>query len=185
MASRGLTALPNQQLLDFLNSQMRGKFNRALLIGHNDVNNTTLKGLLEQTATLTYANIKDYIFNDRTVESTYFDDEGVFTAIVNLTNENSYNKHLYAVGLFSDDLIVGTIAKTPIIWLNEQIGGQFPIKIPIKGNEGEVVFRSTVYLPEVEAEERFLEPVIATWGMNANIANYLIEQEIKNMEKNR
>ena len=181
MASRGLTALPNQQLLDFLNSKMRGKFNRAVLIGSASINDTTLKNLLEKTATLTYSQIKNYVFDDKSVESTYFDDAGVFTAIVNLTNEESYNKHLYAVGLFSDDLIVGTIAKTPIIYLNEQIGGQFPIKIPIKGNEGEVVFRNTEYLPEAEAEERFLEPIVATLGMNANIMTSLLEAEIKNM----
>ncbi len=181
MASGGLTALPNAQLLDFLNSQMRGKFNRAVLIGSASVNDGTLKNLLEQTATLTYTQIKNYIFDDKSVESTYFDDAGVFTAIVNLTNEDSYNKHLYAVGLFSDDLIVGTIAKTPIIYLNEQIGGQFPIKIPIKGNEGEVVFRNTEYLPEAEAEERFLEPIVAMLGMNTKNFHFLIEAEINQM----
>ena len=184
MASGGLTALPNAQLLDFLNSQMRGKFNRAVLIGSASVSDGTLKNLLEQTATLTYTQIKNYIFDDKSVESTYFDDAGVFTAIVNLTNEESYNKHLYAVGLFSDDLIVGTIAKTPIIYLNEQIGGQFPIKIPIKGNEGEVVFRNTEYLPEAEAEERFLEPIVAMLGMNTKNFHYLIEAEIKEMGAN-
>jgi len=184
MASGGLTALPNQQLLDYLNSQMRGKFNRAVLIGSASVNDGTLKNLLEQTATLTYTQIKNYVFDDKSVESTYFDDAGVFTAIVNLTNEDSYNKHLYAVGLFSDDLIVGTIAKTPIIYLNEQIGGQFPIKIPIKGNEGEVVFRNTEYLPEAEAEERFLEPIVAMLGMNTKNFHYLIEAEIKEMGAN-
>lgn len=181
MASGGLTALPNQQLLDFLNSQMRGKFNRAVLIGSASVNDTTLKKLLEQTATLTYSQIQGYIFDDKSVESTYFDDAGVFTAIANVTNEEGYNKHLYAVGLFSDDLIVGTIAKTPIIYLNEQIGGQFPIKIPIKGNEGEVIFRNTEYLPEAEAEERFLEPIVAMLGMNTKNFHYLIEAEIKEM----
>jgi len=181
MASRGLTALPNQQLLDYLNSQMRGKFNKAVLIGSNSISDNGLKALLEQTATLTYTKVKNYIFDEMMVESTYYDDAGVFTAIVNLTNEDSYNKHLYAVGLFSEDRIVGTIAKTPIIYLNEQIGGQFPIKIPIKGNEGEVVFRNTEYLPEAEAEERFLEPIVAMLGMNANIYHSLIDAEIKNI----
>ena len=184
MASRGLTALPNQQLLDYLNSQMRGKFDKAVLIGSNSISDNGLKALLEQTATLTYTKVKNYIFDEMMVESAYYDDAGVFTAIVNLTNEDSYNKHLYAVGLFSEDRIVGTIAKTPIIYLNEQIGGQFPIKIPIKGNEGEVVFRNTEYLPEAEAQERFLEPVVAMWALNSTIQHSILEAEIKQIGGN-
>jgi hypothetical protein len=179
MASRGLIALPNKQLIDFLNTQMKSKFNTAVLIGSKEINNAKLLSLLEKTATLTYSDIKNYIFDEKKVEVTYFDDEGVFTAIVNMTNENSYNKHLYAVGLFSDDKIVGTIAKTPIIFLNEQIGGQFPIKIPIKGEAGEVVFRNTIYLPEQEARERFLEPTLAMWSLNSKIQQELLAQEIK------
>lgn len=183
MATRGLTALPNEGLINFLNTEMRDKFNRYVLIGSTGNNNTTLKNLLNKTATLTYADVQKYIFEENEVESTYFDDEGVFTGIVNLTNEESYDKHLYAVGLFSDDRIVGTIAKTPIIYLSSQIGGQFPIKIPITGNEGEVVFRSTEYLPEAEAEERFLTPLVQTLAMNTNIYISLLEREIEEMEE--
>lgn len=183
MATRGLTALPNSGLINFLNGEMRNKFNKYVLIGSTENSNSTLENLLKNTANLTYSQIKNYIFKESEVESTYFDDEGVFTAIVNLTNEESYNKHLYAVGLFSDDRIVGTIAKTPIIFLSSQIGGQFPIKIPITGNAGEVVFRSTEYLPEAEAEERFLTPLVQTLAMNTNIYISLLEREIEEMEE--
>lgn len=181
MSSRGLEALPNAGLIDFLNGEMSNKFNKFALIGSNGIDDTALKNLLSKTANLTYSQVQNYIFEEGEVESAYFDDEGVFTSIVNLTNEDGYNKHLYAVGLFSDDRIVGTIANTPIIYLTSQIGGQFPIKIPIKGNEGDVVFRSTEYLPEAEAEERFLTPLVQMFAMNTNIYISQIERELKEM----
>ncbi len=183
MASRGLTALPNEQLLSFLNSKMKDKFNKFVLIGSDTNDNATLKSLLGKTADLKYKDIQNYIFKEGLCESTYFDDEGVFTGVVDLTNEDGYDKHLYAVGLFSEDRLIGTIAKTPIIFLSSQIGGMFPIKIPIRGDKGQVVFRSTKYLPEVEAEERFLEPLIETLAMNTNIFISLIEQEINQIGK--
>lgn len=182
MASRGLTALPNEQLLSFLNSKMKDKFNKFVLIGTDTNDNATLKSLLGKTVDLKYKDIQNYIFKEGLCESTYFDDGGVFTGVVDLTNEDGYDKHLYAVGLFSEDRLIGTIAKTPIIFLSSQIGGVFPIKIPIRGDKGQVMFRSTKYLPEVEAEERFLEPLIEMLVMNTNIYTSLIEKEIKEVE---
>jgi hypothetical protein len=184
MATRGLTALPNNQLLDFLNSKMRDKFNKVGLIGVDGLDDKTLKALLENTAGLTYAKVQKYIFAEFDAEVTYFDDSGIFTAVVDMTNEDSYDKHLYGVILMSDDKLVATVAKTPIIYLNEQIGGQFPIKIPIKGNAGEVVFRSSKYLTEVEAEERFLSPVLSAIALSTEVATYSLEAEIKQIGGN-
>jgi len=184
MATRGLTALPNDQLISFLNSQMRDKFKRVGLIGVDGLDDKTLKALLENTAGLTYAKVQKYIFAEYDAEATYFDDSGIFTAVVDMTNEDSYDKHLYGVILMSDDKLVATVAKTPIIYLNEQIGGQFPIKIPIKGNAGEVVFRSSKYLTEVEAEERFLSPVLSAMALSTEVATYSLEAEIKQIGGN-
>ncbi len=184
MATRGLTALPNDQLISFLNSQMRDKFKRVGLIGVDGLDDKTLKALLENTAGLTYAKVQKYIFAEYDAEATYFDDSGIFTAVVDMTNEDSYDKHLYGVILMSDDKLVATVAKTPIIYLNEQIGGQFPIKIPIKGEAGEVVFRSSKYLTEVEAEERFLSPVLSAMALSTEVATYSLEAEIKQLGGN-
>jgi len=184
MASRGLTALPNDQLISFLNSAMRDKFHHVGLIGADEINNSALLRLLETTANLTYNDVKNYIFSEFEAEITYFDDSGVFTAVVDMTNEDGYNKHLYGVILMSDSKQVATVAKTPIIYLNEQIGGQFPIKIPIKGEVGEVVFRSSKYLTEVEAEERFLSPVLSAIALSTEVATYSLETEIKQIGGN-
>lgn len=184
MATRGLTALPNDQLISFLNSQMRDKFKRVGLIGVDGLDDKTLKALLENTAGLTYAKVQKYIFAEYDAEATYFDDSGIFTAVVDMTNEDSYDKHLYGVILMSDDKLVATVAKTPIIYLNEQIGGQFPIKIPIKGEAGEVVFRSSKYLTEIEAEERFLSPVLSAMALSTEVATYSLEAEIKQLGGN-
>jgi len=151
MATRGLTALPNDQLISFLNSQMRDKFKRVGLIGVDGLDDKTLKALLENT----------------------------FTAVVDMTNEDSYDKHLYGVILMSDDKLVATVAKTPIIYLNEQIGGQFPIKIPIKGEAGEVVFRSSKYLTVTEAEELYLMPTVSVFSLQAQRIADELEAEIK------
>ena len=184
MASRGLTALPNDQLITFLNSAMRDKFHYVGLIGANEINNLALSRLLETTANLTYNDVKNYIFAEFEAEVTYFDDSGVFTAIADVTNEDSYNKHLYGVILLSKDKKIATVAKTPIIFLNNQIGGQFPIKIPIKGEAGDVVFRSSKYLTEVEAEERFLSPIISAMALSTEVATYSLEAEIKQLGDN-
>jgi len=179
MANRGLTAIPNAQLLDFLNSKMRDKFNRVGLIGVDGLDDKTLKALLENTAGLTYAKVQKYIFAEYDADATYFDDSGIFTAVVDMTNEDSYDKHLYGVILMSDDKLVATVAKTPIIYLNEQIGGQFPIKIPIKGNAGEVVFRSSKYLTAIEAEELFFLPTISVFSLEAQRVADSLEAKIK------
>lgn len=179
MATRGLTALPNDQLISFLNSQMRDKFKRVGLIGVDGLDDKTLKALLENTAGLTYAKVQKYIFAEYDAEATYFDDSGIFTAVVDMTNEDSYDKHLYGVILMSDDKLVATVAKTPIIYLNEQIGGQFPIKIPIKGEAGEVVFRSSKYLTVTEAEELYLMPTASVFSLQAQRIADELEAEIK------
>ena len=179
MASRGLTALPNDQLISFLNSAMRDKFHHVGLIGANEINNSALLRLLETTANLTYNDVKNYIFSEFEAEVTYFDDSGVFTAVVDMTNEDGYNKHLYGVILMSDSKQVATVAKTPIIYLNEQIGGQFPIKIPIKGEAGEVVFRSSKYLTVTEAEELYLMPTVSVFSLQAQRIADELEAEIK------
>jgi len=179
MASRGLTALPNDQLISFLNSAMRDKFHHVGLIGADAINNSTLTNLLKTTANLTYNDVKKYIFAEFDAEVTYFDDGGVFTAVVDMTNEEGYNKHLYGVILMSDSKQVATIAKTPIIYLNEQIGGQFPIKIPIKGEAGEVVFRSSKYLTISEAEELYLLPSVSVLSLQSQKVADELEAEIK------
>ncbi len=179
MASRGLTALPNDQLISFLNSAMRDKFHHVGLIGANEINNSALLRLLETTANLTYNDVKNYIFSEFEAEVTYFDDSGVFTAVVDMTNEDGYNKHLYGVILMSDSKQVATVAKTPIIYLNEQIGGQFPIKIPINGEAGEVVFRSSKYLTVTEAEELYLMPTVSVFSLQAQRIADELEAEIK------
>jgi len=179
MAPRGLTALPNNQLIGFLKSEMRDKFNRAVLIGATKYNNSTLTNLLSTTANLTYADLKNYAFAEFAIEVSYFDDEGVFTAVVDVTNEDGYNKHLYAVMLISEDKQIATVAKTPIVYLNEQIGGQFPIKIPIVGEAGEVVFRSSKYLTISEAEELYLLPSVSVFSLQSQKVADELEAEIK------
>ena len=184
MATRGLTALPNDELISFLNSSMRDKFHHVGLIGADELNNSALINLLKTTTKLTYNDVKNYIFAEFDAEATYFDDSGVFTAVVDMTNEEGYKKHLYGVILMSDSKQTATIAKTPIIYLNEQIGGQFPIKIPIKGEVGEVVFRSSKYLLEVEAEERFLSPVLSAMALTTNMMTSFLADEIKQIGGN-
>ena len=182
MANRGLTALPNDQLIAFLNSAMRDRFHHVALIGADAVNNTTLKRLLQSTANLTYDDVSRYVFAEFDAEVTYFDDSGIFTAVVDMTNEEGYNKHLYGVILMSDSHEVATIAKTPIIYLNEQIGGQFPIKIPIKGEAGEVVFRSSKYLTQYEAEQLFLAP---NWLQVSTLRLALLKAELSALAKGK
>jgi len=179
MASRGLTALPNDELISFLNSSMRDKFHHVGLIGADEINNSTLINKLKNTANLTYNDVKDYIFAEFEAEATYFDDEGVFTAVVDMTNEAGYNKHLYGVILMSDSRQIATVAKTPIVYLSSQIGGQFPIKIPIKGEVGEVVFRNSKYLTVTEAEELFFLPTISVFSLEAQRVADSLEAKIK------
>lgn len=185
MAARGLTALPNDELIAFLNSEIRNKFNKVALVGTDALNDTVLKKLLETTAKLSYNDVKAHVFAEFDAEVTYFDDSGIFTAVASMTNENSYNKHLYAVVLMSEDKTVATVAKTPIIFLNEQIGGNFPIKIPINGEVCEVVFRSSKYLTEIEAEERFLAPTISAMTLSMEALTYSLENEIKQIGDNK
>jgi len=179
MASRGLTALPNDQLISFLNSAMRDSFHHVGLIGADALNSSALINLLKTTATLTYNDVKRYIFAEFDAEVTYFDDSGVFTAVVDITNEDGYNKHLYGVILMNESKRVATIARTPIIYLSDHTGGQLPIKIPIKGEAGEVVFRSSKYLTVTEAEELYLMPTVSVFSLQSQRIADELEAEIK------
>ena len=178
MASRGLTALPNDALIAYLNGQMRDRFHYVGLIGSDSIDNHTLKQLLENTVGLTYHDVQRFVFAEFEASATYYDDEGVFTAVVDMSNDEGYDTHLYGVILMSDTRQIATVARTPIIYLSEQIGGEFPIKIPIKGEAGEIVYRHSQYLTLTEAEELFLLPSIAVLTLETQRITDGLRQEI-------
>ncbi|SBS65497.1 hypothetical protein [Vibrio atlanticus] len=90
------------------------------------------------------------VFHTDTIETSYYDDNGVLTFVFNLPIETHFNEYLYQIKIVdtSDQSIVD--CQTPVIALAKGIGGMVTLKAAVSGQAGQVIFKHNQYVTETE-----------------------------------
>ena len=172
-----LTAVPTEEGLEILNSELKSSVTNFVLIGAETHDLTVLDDLMSQD-TVTYEDIEPYVFYNNLVETSYYDDNGVLTFVLIIPVEEDLGSYTYGVGIITDDNKLVSLTATPKIVPIVGIGGSFVVKVAVKGTVGEVVFKSSDYITPVEAEELFLTPLIANTNLVIALQNKLIDKGI-------
>ena len=176
-----LTAVPTQQGIGILNTELRNSVTKFVLIGATNYTDANLDTLLGDTEVITYADIQGHVFYHGTVESAYFDDDGVLTFELLLPLEDDLQKYTYAVGLVSQSNELVSITPTPKIVLISGVGGTFVVKLSLKGSPGEIVFKNSEYVTPAELQnhkENVLRPVVANTTNYFDLTDKLIEKGV-------
>jgi len=172
-----LTAVPTEEGLNILNSELRNKVTNFVLIGSNTHDLTALDELLNQDL-ITYEDIESYIFFSDVVESSYYDENGVLTFNLIIPVDEDLESYTYGVGIITEDNKLVSLTRTPKIVPIKGIGGAFIVKVAVKGNAGEIVFKKSDYITLTEANELFLRPLVANTNLNVVLQNKLFDKGI-------
>lgn len=130
-----LQAIPTQHGIDVLNSELKNTVTKYRLIGSltHDAPSETL-----------------YSFYENTIETSYYDDNGVLTFILNLPIEQHFDEYLHQIHVLDSNDQSVIECSTPKVALAKGIGGMVTLKAAISGKAGEVIFKHNQYVTETE-----------------------------------
>lgn len=113
--------------------------------------------------------------------SIYFDENGVLTIIYIIPKEDHLTQWNYYIRVLSEDMkIIADIAlPSPIQWV-KGVGGEQVVKIAVSGTPTNIEFKLNDYITPTEAQEIFLQPLIANTNLVIALQNKLIEKGIIN-----
>ncbi len=151
-----LQAIPTQHGLDILNSEFKATATKYKLVG----------ALTHDAASGDW-----YSFYHDTIETSYFDENGVLTFILNLPIETHFDEYLHQIQILDDNDQAVVICDTPKVALAKGIGGMVTLKAAITGSAGEVVFKSSEFVTETELQELHLAPIVADLDAHKNAAH--------------
>ncbi|EKO3376810.1 hypothetical protein ONZ70_001979 [Vibrio fluvialis] len=145
-----LQAIPTQHGIDILNSELSDTVTQYRLVGEltHDALNESL-----------------YAFHEDTIETSYYDENGVLTFIINLPIEQHFDEYLHRIDVLDANDQTVIECETPKIALPKGIGGMVTLKAAITGEPGDVVFKHGEYMTETELVEVHLPPYLtrADW----------------------
>ncbi|WP_418114383.1 hypothetical protein RJD40_18870 [Vibrio scophthalmi] len=139
-----LQAIPTPHGIDILNSELKSTVTQYQLVG----------ALTHDAASDTL-----YDFHTATIETSYYDEYGVLTFILNLPIETHFNEYLHRIDVLDSNNQAVILCETPKIALAKGIGGMVTLKAPISGQAGDVVFKHGEYVTEAELKEIYLPPI--------------------------
>ncbi len=130
-----LQAIPTQHGIDVLNSELKNTVTKYRLIGSltHDAPNESL-----------------YSFYENTIETSYYDDNGVLTFILNLPIEQHFDEYLHQIHVLDSNDQSVIECSTPKVALAKGIGGMVTLKASISGEAGEVIFKHGEFVTETE-----------------------------------
>ncbi|MEZ8603637.1 hypothetical protein [Vibrio splendidus] len=130
-----LQAIPTQHGIDILNSELKNTVTKYQLIGAltHDAPNESL-----------------YSFYEDTIETSYYDDNGVLTFILNLPIEQHFDEYLHQIHVLDSSNQSVIECSTPKVALPKGIGGMVTLKAAVSGEAGEVIFKHNQYVTETE-----------------------------------
>ncbi|WP_196773768.1 hypothetical protein [Vibrio fluvialis] len=133
-----LQAIPTQYGIDILNSELKSTVTRYQLVGAliHDAPSESL-----------------YTFHEDTIETSYYDENGVLTFIINLPIEQHFDEYLHRIDVLDANDQTVIECETPKIALPKGIGGIVTLKAAITGEPGDVVFKHGEYMTETELVE--------------------------------
>ncbi|PTO70140.1 hypothetical protein [Vibrio splendidus] len=133
-----LQAIPTQHGIDVLNSELKNTVTKYRLIGAltHDAPSESL-----------------YSFYENTIETSYYDDNGVLTFILNLPIEQHFDEYLHQIDVLDSANQAVIECSTPKVALPKGIGGMVTLKASISGEAGEVIFKHGEFVTETELLE--------------------------------
>ncbi len=133
-----LQAVPTDYGIDILNSELKDTVTKYQLIGAltHDANSEDL-----------------YSFLTNTIETSYYDENGVLTFVLDLPIETHFNEYLYKIYVVDSTNQVVIECDTPKIALAKGIGGIVTLKAAITGESGDVIFKNGDFVTESELKE--------------------------------
>lgn len=133
-----LQAIPTQHGIDILNSELNDTVTQYRLVGAltHDAPSESL-----------------YAFHEDTIETSYYDENGVLTFIINLPIEQHFDEYLHCIDVLDANGQTVIECETPKIALPKGIGGMVTLKAAITGEPGDVVFKHGEYMTETELVE--------------------------------
>ncbi|OEE30738.1 hypothetical protein A1QO_15510 [Vibrio genomosp. F10 str. ZF-129] len=141
-----LQAIPTQHGIDILNSELKNTVTKYRLIGAltHDAPSESL-----------------YSFYENTIETSYYDDNGVLTFILNLPIEQHFDEYLHQIHVLDSNNQSVIECSTPKVALPKGIGGMVTLKAAISGEAGQVIFKHSEFVTETELNELHLAPIKA------------------------
>ena len=100
-------------------------------------------------------------FYEAEIETSYFDDNGVLTFVVNLPKDRDFDKYLYSIVIKDNTGQIIIKADTPKVALSTGIGGIVTIKAAVNGAAGEIVFKAHDYITAPELEDLWMNAIYA------------------------
>ncbi len=155
-----ITAVATSYGLDVLYSELKSQATKYALLG------ASTHDLDDSDASKFY---------EATIETSYFDDNGVLTFIVNLPTDKDFEKYLYSIVITDASGQIIIKSPTPKVALAIGIGGMVTIKAAVTGEAGEIVFKAHDYITESELEDLWMNPIYAnTAAMIKNTTRQLL-----------
>ncbi|MEZ8930321.1 MULTISPECIES: hypothetical protein [unclassified Vibrio] len=139
-----LQAIPTQHGIDILNGELKNTVTKYRLLGAltHDAPSESL-----------------YSFYENTIETSYYDDNGVLTFILNLPIEQHFDEYLHQVHVLDSNNQAVIECSTPKVALAKGIGGMVTLKASISGEAGDVIFKHGEFVTETELNELHLAPI--------------------------
>ncbi|MDC5855524.1 hypothetical protein [Vibrio europaeus] len=136
-----LQAIPTQHGIDILNSELKNTVTKYRLIGAltHDAPSESLTS-----------------FYENTIETSYYDDNGVLTFILNLPIERHFDEYLHQIHVLDSNNQSVIECSTPRVALPKGIGGMVTLKAAISGEAGQVIFKHGEFVTETEMNELHL-----------------------------
>ncbi|MCG9790681.1 hypothetical protein L1D61_26485 [Vibrio mediterranei] len=149
-----LQAIPTQHGIDILNSELKNTVTKYRLIGAltHDAPSESL-----------------YSFYENTIETSYYDDNGVLTFILNLPIEQHFDEYLHQIHVLDSHNQSVIECSTPKVALPKGIGGMITLKAAISGEAGQVIFKHSEFITETELNELHLAPIQADLNKLKNV----------------
>ena len=141
-----LQAIPTQNGIDILNSELKNTVTKYRLIGAltHDAPSESLTS-----------------FYENTIETSYYDDNGVLTFILNLPIEQHFDDYVHQIHVLDSSNQSVIECSTPKVALPKGIGGMVTLKAAISGEAGQVIFKHSEFVTETELNELHLAPIKA------------------------
>ncbi|WFB49902.1 hypothetical protein [Vibrio coralliilyticus] len=149
-----LQAIPTQHGIDILNSELKNTVTKYRLIGAltHDAPSESLTS-----------------FYENTIETSYYDENGVLTFILNLPIEQHFDEYLHKIHVLDSSNQSVIECSTPKVALPKGIGGMVTLKAAISGEAGQVIFKHGEFVTEAELNEVHLPTIfnlINQWDLD-------------------
>ena len=174
-----LTAIPTPQGLEILNTELKEKATHFVLVGAKTYQDKELDEIIKNRVSTTMEDIKTHIFYSDKIESSFYDENGVLTFVMTIPVDKDLNDYMYGVGIVTSDLKeLVAFTDTPKIVPIKGVGGTLSVKIAVRGEAGEIIFKKNDYITSVELDELYFPALEALTARVNELEKILIDKGV-------